>query len=329
LLKRMERAKPKALALWSGGLDSMLAALHTQRCGIDVEAVFFITPFTKPMKQRPSLPGVPCHFVELGEEYLRIVLDPPHGYGSQVNPCIDCKILMLRRARELAERIGADFLVTGEVLGQRPFTQRFAVMRLIDREAGVEGWVVRPLSGKLLPPTEPEKRGMVKRKDMLEIRGRQRTEQLRMAKEMGLERVPQPAGGCILTDPSFSRRLREHIHLEKRLTLLDARLLLIGRHFRVGRSKVIVSRDEEEGGELEGLARAHGIPILGILEYMGPAAVVVGDEGAVETAAAIAARYSDAPRGSRVRVLYRSPGEERVLEVLPMSDEEVLKLRIG
>ncbi|MEM2322087.1 MAG: hypothetical protein QW657_02630, partial [Candidatus Bathyarchaeia archaeon] len=228
--------KPKALALVSGGLDSLLALRLILDQNIDVEAVHFMTPFFKccDLVDRISKDfGIKLHVIFLGQEFLDIVANPRHGYGSQMNPCIDCRILMFRKAKELAEKIGADFLVTGEVLDERPFSQRLKAMLLIEREAGLEGKVLRPLSARLLPPTEAEREGWVDRGRLLAIRGRRRTPQIELAAKYGIKDYPNPSGGCLLTDPAFARRVRDHLNHEGKLTLDDAILLMTGRHFRI------------------------------------------------------------------------------------------------
>jgi len=190
----------KALALLSGGLDSTLAVKIAQNLGMDVEAVHFTTPFCQCDKCAVDAVGedlkVRVHHVFLGREFLDLLVDPPHGYGSRMNICIDCRILMFRRAKELAAEIGAEYFVTGEVLDERPFSQRLHAMRLIEREAGVEGRVLRPLSAKLLPETELEKEGAIDRGALYSIRGRRRLPQMRLAEELGIKDYPCPAGAA-------------------------------------------------------------------------------------------------------------------------------------
>ncbi|MEM3041797.1 MAG: hypothetical protein QXG97_07240 [Nitrososphaerota archaeon] len=327
--------KPKALALLSGGLDSTLAVKIITGQAVDVEAVNFVTPFclgnTTCSIERLEDLGVKVHRVFLGEEFLNLVVNPPHGHGSQMNPCIDCRILMLKKAKELAEKIGADFLVTGEVLDERPFSQRMQTLMLIEKKAGVEGRVLRPLSARLLPETEPEKRGIVKRESLLAIRGRRRLPQIELARKTGIKDYPNPSGGCLLTDPRFAQRLGEHLRYKKELTFEDVALLRVGRHFRLGTVKVIVGRNREENDRLLATAKGCGIPYLEANDYVGPVTLYIGEERKelIEKAAAITLRYSDAPKDAKGKVTYKDENGG-TLEIITVSakDEELEKLRI-
>lgn len=324
--------KPKALALLSGGLDSMLAVRLVLDQGVDVEAVNFVTPFclcsVNGFAERNNLK---VHSVFLGQEILDIVVSPPHGHGSQMNPCIDCRMLTFKKAKDLAEKIGADFIVTGEVLNERPLSQRRDTMLLIEREAGLEGKILRPLSAKLLPETEPEKRGLVNRDRLLAISGRRRLPQMDLAKKLGIERYPNPSGGCLLTDPRFAEKLREHLKHEQRLTLDDVALLKVGRHFRIDGVKVIVGRNEDENSKLLSLAKSQGIAYFEAADYMGPIALYVGEEkpSLIETAAAITVRYSDAPKDGSAKVVLRKRTEKVIeIEARAINETELQKLRV-
>jgi tRNA U34 2-thiouridine synthase MnmA/TrmU len=324
---RWER-KPKALVLLSGGLDSMLATRLMLKQAVEVEAVHFRTPFSgqnEPFVERFCKElGIKLHKIVLGDEFLEIVVSPKHGHGSQMNPCIDCRILELKKSKELAEKTGAEFLVTGEVLGERPFSQRKDVMLHIEGEAGLEGKVLRPLSAKLLPETEPEKNGYVNREKLHAIKGRRRTPQMTLAKEMGIVEYPNPAGGCLLTEPRFADRLREHLEHEKRLTAFDVELLRIGRHFRVGNTKVIVGRNEEENEKLLSIAKMNsGLSTLEVKDYMGPVTVLVGeaDTETIKKAAAITVRYSDAPKDASVALEYDGVDGKKDVEAVAISDD--------
>ncbi len=325
---------PKALVLFSGGLDSMLAVKLMLEQGLDLEAVNFTTPFYtcdySLIDRFSEELRIKVHKVFLGEEFLRIVENPRYGYGSQMNPCIDCRILMFRKAKELADKIGAEFLVTGEVLDERPFSQRREAMLLIERESGLEGKVLRPLSAKLLPESEPEKKGLVDRSRLLAIRGRRRTPQMALAKKLGLREYPNPSGGCLLTDPQFARRLRDHLQHEGRLTLDDAALLKVGRHFRLGEVKVIVGRNREENLTLARASEKTGVPYLKVKDYKSPITLYLGAEKPelVEKAAAITARYSDAPKTGLVKVCVYKGGEEEILEVRSIEERELAALRV-
>ena len=329
-----ETKQPKALALLSGGLDSLLAVKLILEQGVDVEAVNFITPFC--LCDRCSVNRfseelkIKVHRVFLGQEFLDIVANPPHGYGSQMNPCIDCRILMFKKAKEIAEKIGADFLVTGEVLDERPFSQRRKAMLLIEKEAGLEGKILRPLSAKLLPETEAEKAGLVDRSNLLAIRGRRRLPQIELAKKLGLKAYPNPSGGCLLTDPEFARKVREHLKHEGKLTLTDVTLLKVGRHFRVDKAKIIVGRNKKENDRLLSLAKTNGIPYLEAADYKGPITLCIGDKDRrlLEKAAEITARYSDAPKDVPVEVTCVDGDRKEAIVVKAIRDDELENLRV-
>jgi tRNA-specific 2-thiouridylase len=329
------KKKPKALVLLSGGLDSMLAAKLVLDQGIEVEAVHFVNPFSSAneayVDRFCQKMGIKLHKVILGQEMLDIVVNPQHGYGSRMNPCLDCRILAFRKAVELAEQIKADFYVTGEVLNERPFSQRKAAMLLIQKEAGLEGKILRPLSAKLLPETEPEKRGMVDRKNLLAFSGRRRTPQMVLAKELGINEYPNPAGGCLLTDPRFADRLREHLKHEGKLTAMDVALLKIGRHFRVGKAKVVVGRNEEENNKLLLIAGEHSnLTAMEVSDYMGPVTIVSGKANPeiIHMAAGITVCYSDAPMESIVAVNLLCDAGKQVIHVRACADDELKSLSI-
>ncbi len=243
----------KGLLLLSGGLDSILACKLLQEQGVSLRAVTFSTPFTKdlywPHKASKFL-GVPTKFVKMEEDYLDMLQEPAHGYGTNINPCIDCRMMMLRLAKTYMDEIEASFLVTGEVVGERPMTQNRNTMRMIEKRTGLDGLIVRPLTAKLLPPSLPELEGTVDRESLLGLSGRGRKIQFELARKYGLEDVPNPAGGCPLTDPGFSKRVRDLMdHAE--LTTTNVKSLFHGRHFRLpSGGKVIVGRNHEENGEL-------------------------------------------------------------------------------
>jgi len=326
-------SKKKGLALLSGGLDSTLAVKAMVDQGLEMEAVHFTTPFCNCDKCAVDEIGkefaIPVHHVYMGQEFLDLVADPPHGYGSQMNICIDCRIQMFRKAKELGDGIGADFFVSGEVLGQRPFSQRRRAMELIESEAGLQGKILRPLSAKLLPKTEVEENGSVDRETLYAITGRRRIPQMELAEELGVYDYPCASGGCLLTDPQFAKKLREHFDHEGRLVLEDMIFLRLGRHFRLGKAKAIVGRNEQENNALEALARRRGLPVMAVINHMGPSTVVMGDADVedIEQAAALTARYSDAPRGEMVEVEYKHDGVKS-LNITALSDDEIDKLRI-
>jgi tRNA U34 2-thiouridine synthase MnmA/TrmU len=278
----------RALALTSGGLDSLLAAVIVQQMGVEVVAVTFTTFFTGSVREREEGKKVveqhyPVVVVPLGMEYVQLLRAPKHGFGRNLNPCIDCHRLMLQKAKELMPRHGADFLVTGEVLGQRPMSQR-AVQQFHDQDValGLEGLVLRPLSAKLLPVTIPEENGWVDRDQLYDISGRTRTRQLALAAELGITVFPNPAGGCLLTDPHFTRRLRDLLShaSDEELEPLDFELLRRGRHLRLSPTvKLIVGRDHTENLWLQEQTYREGEFILEPENVTGPLVVLRGPAG--------------------------------------------------
>ena len=323
----------KVLALLSGGLDSTLAVKIAQNLGLDVEAAHFTTPFCLCDKCAVQAVAerfdIPVHHIFLGEELLDLLVDPPHGYGSRMNICIDCRILMFKRGKELAENIGAEYLVTGEVLDERPFSQRLSAMRLIEKEAGLEGRILRPLTGRLLPETELEREGLIDRRKLYGIRGRGRRPQMRLAEELDIGDYPCPSGGCLLTDPHFARRLREYMTHEGRPTLQDVALLRLGRHFRLGAAKVVVGRNEGENHLLSAMAEKMGMPYMSVIGCVGPVTLIMGehDGETIERSAAITVRYSDAPRDVPVEVRYTG-SYVTTIKATAIDDRELYKWRI-
>ncbi len=334
-LKFHEIKKPKALALLSGGLDSTLAVKLILKQGINVEAINFMTPFCLcdhcSVDRFVNEFDIKIHRVYLGQDFLDIVVNPPHGHGSQMNPCIDCRILMMKKTKELMKTTSAEFIVTGEVLNERPFSQRKEALLHIEKEAGLEGRILRPLSANLLPETEPEKQGWIDRQRLLSIEGRRRLPQIELARKTDIKDYPCPSGGCLLTDPRFAQRLKEHLKHDKGLTLQDVVLLKIGRHFRLGETKIIVGRNEEENNKLLAIAKNQEMPYLEAVDYEGPVTLYLEKEKPdfLEKAAAITVRYSDAPKDIPVKVLCRTSSKELLyMDVTAVNDKEIENLRI-
>ena len=301
------KEKKKIVALLSGGLDSTLAIKTMQKQGFEVSAVAIKTPFCDfdcgrgcgfEIREKADNLGVNLKTVYLGDEYIEMLKHPKHGFGSGMNPCIDCRAMMFEAGKKHMEEIGAEFIISGEVLGQRPMSQFAPALKKIEKLSNLEGKIVRPLSAALLPATDPEKNGLIKRKDLGMIRGRSRKEQLKMAKEFGIEDPPNAGGGCLLTDPAFSLRaidLFKHIETP---TTNDIDLLKIGRHFRLDQNtKLIVGRNKDENEIMHALALSNDI-LLEAKEHVGPTTLLRGNgiEKHIEFSAKITLRYSDAPK---------------------------------
>ncbi len=332
----------KAIALLSGGLDSTLAAKVVLDLGIELEALDFLTVFCTctnrgetclASQKAVSALGIPLKVLNVSEEYLPMVKNPKHGYGSNMNPCIDCRIFMLKKAKAYMEEIGASFIVTGEVLGERPMSQRRDSMRLIEKESGLDGLILRPLSAKLLPASIPEKEGWIDREKLLKIQGRSRKPQIQLADHYGIRDYPCPAGGCLLTDPAFARRIRDLIHHDSDFTLNDVHLLKMGRHFRLSpRLKLVVGRNEEENQKIQTFSEERDI-LIKLLRFPGPLSLLRGEagEGEIRQAASITARYSKAKDFEKVEVICKKTNEdgERSLSVASLSEKEIEELMIN
>jgi hypothetical protein len=319
----------KAIALYSGGLDSTLAILTVMKQGIEVKAVTFLNHFGCDISDRSSCSKNPfsaaeqfgfevklCH---LSGKFINIVKNPKFGHGKNMNPCMDCRILMLREAKEFMEMVGADFIITGEVIGQRPMSQRRDALDIIDRETGMRGHILRPLSAKLLKPTIPEQEGLVDRDMLFGFGGRSRKPQMALAAEFGLTDYPAPASGCLLTEPNYSYRLSELLAYDRDPSLDDLNLLRLGRHFRLSAGcKVIVGRDERENNAILSLLGNNG-PFLTVEAQASPITVIRGDadDRELRLAAALCARYSDAKLLPEVDVKVWNRDSGSMVTVMP------------
>ena len=288
----------KALSLFSGGLDSILAVKLIQGQGIDVIGVCFETPFFSSEKAIQSARniGLPLRIVDITDSLFSIVLNPKHGYGKSLNPCIDCHALMLRTAGEMLKREGANFIISGEVLGQRPMSQNLRSLSIVIRDSGFKDLILRPLSAKRLPETLPEKEGWVIRGGLLGLSGRSRQPQMELAKRFGVKEYPAPAGGCLLTEEVFSRRLKDLISFNPKVTRRDIELLKQGRHFRISeKTRIVVGRNQEENEMIASL-REEEDTILTVELFPGPTVLAIGDPSPEEMrlAASITVSYSDA-----------------------------------
>lgn len=331
----------KALALLSGGLDSTLAVKVMLEQGIAVEALNFTSPFCTCTGKNAGCKSeavrvagefnIPIKVMNKGVEYLEIVRAPKHGYGKGMNPCIDCRIFLLRKAKEYMAECGADFVITGEVLGQRPMSQRRDTLNVIERESGLAGLLLRPLSAQHFNPTIPEQEGWVDRSRLLAISGRSRKEQMQLASDLDVTNYPCPAGGCLLTEVSFVSKVRDVFDHAESLNLRDFRMLKVGRHFRIGpRTKVIIGRDEADNNLLEHAVQP-GEATVRWLEGSSPLGIVTGeiDPALLQTAAGILLRYTKAEKG-KVCAIHLVTGETEtgLSAVNDFSEEQIEALRI-
>lgn len=330
----------KAIALFSGGLDSTLAILVMLKQGIDVTAITFLNHFGCEIGDRSSCSkdpfaasvkfGFQVKMAHLSDKFIDIVKNPKFGHGRNMNPCVDCRILMLKEAKNFMQIIGADFLITGEVLGQRPMSQRRDTFPVIDREADVKGYVLRPLTAKLMKPTIPEEMGIVNRDLLHDFSGRSRKPQMALAKELDLTEYPAPAGGCLLTEPNYSYRLRELLDHCPDPDHKDINLLRVGRHFRYSSDcKIIVGRNKDENEIILSTA-ADNDCTMHVPGFGSPVTYVTGNptEEAMVTAASLCARYSAARNISKVEVSVSIKGQKSALKVRPADDYVIDKYRI-
>ncbi len=335
----MADGKKKVVALLSGGLDSQLAVRMMQEQGFDVSAVAIKTPFCDfdcgrgcgfEIRERADDLNVNLKTVYLGDEYIEMLKHPKYGRGAGFNPCVDCRSMMFKAAEKHMKEIGAEFIISGEVLGQRPMSQHAPALRTIEKETGLIGKIVRPLSAALLPETDPEKDGLIKREDLGMIKGRTRKPQLELAKKYGIENPPNAGGGCLLTDPAFGLRAKDLFEHIETPTINDIDLLKVGRHFRLdSETKLVVGRNKEENEMIKAIALPQDI-LLESRDYMGPISILRGKncEDYVELASAVTLRYSDAPSAKKsfVTMIKNTKKDETI--TMPAKEESYLNFRI-
>lgn len=324
----------KGVALLSGGLDSTLAIKILLKQGIEIEAVNFQTMFgccKDDARQVAHELGIKFTMLPVGMDYVELVKNPKYGVGKGINPCVDCRIYMFRLAKKLMEQIGASFVVSGEVLGQRPMSQRFDCFETIERDAELEGLIVRPLSAKLLEPTIPEKEGIIDREKLYDIQGRSRSRLLELASEFGIENPPSPSTGCALTEPEFAKKVRDIFRYVRDCERWHFEILKVGRHFRLDpEAKAVLGRDAIENEYLEYL-HPKGTTLLTPVNFAGPSALLVGPstpERREETGKLILSYVKHFP-SETPQVQWEADGSSGSMEVRASRTEtDLLTLRI-
>jgi hypothetical protein len=314
----------KALALFSGGLDSILAVKLLEEQDIEVRGICFESPFFPAQRalQSAGYIGLPLAVMDITEPMLDIVLRPRHGYGKGLNPCIDCRALMFRLAGKRLKREDARFMISGEVLAQRPMSQNLRSISLISRESGFDDLILRPLSAKRLPETLPEREGWVNRGGLLELSGRSRKPQIELAKRYAVAQYPSPSGGCLLTEAVFSRRLKDLITMNTDFSRRDLELLKHGRHFRISeKAKIVVGRNKRENETIMLLSRREDV-LLTVESFPGPTVLLIGNPtpGELDVVAAVTVSYSDAPLNQSIAVRITRDGTSET--VYAQTDEK-------
>ena len=331
----MNPTKPKvrALGLCSGGLDSTLAGVVLRDQGIDVEWITFETPFFSAAKARKASEktGIPLTVKPIYSVYIKMLKDPPAGYGKQMNPCMDCHALMFKLAGEMMKQNHFDFLFSGEVLGQRPMSQTRSSLQYVEKHSGFKGYILRPLSAKNLPETIPEKERLVDRERLLDIAGRGRKRQIALAKQYGLTDYPAPAGGCLLTDVGYSRRLQDLFAHQDACTEEELHLLKYGRHFRLNpQTKLIVGRTEKDNENILKYHNPQADTLIDVKDHPSPLALIPGgaSKDATYLAGSICVGYSKASNLTPIEVVVTTPQGQETIQVIGIPTDDFKKLLI-
>ena len=329
----INKRNTRALGLCSGGLDSTLAGLVLREQGIEVEWVTFETPFFNAAKARKAsqTTGIPLTVKPIYPVYIGMLRNPPAGYGKYMNPCMDCHALMFKLAGEIMRQREFDFLFSGEVLGQRPMSQNKTSLRYVEKHSGFDGYILRPLTAKNLPETIPEKEGLVDRELLLDIAGRGRKAQIKLAEKFGLKDYPAPAGGCLLTDVGYTNRLRDLFDHQTNCTEEELYLLKYGRHYRLNsQTKLIVGRTEKDNENILKYHDPQTDTVIDVRDYPSPIGLVPHSAGkeSILLAASICTGYSKAPKLAPVEVLVKTAKKQETIKVIALQPEDVSKLMI-
>lgn len=318
----MDNQKVRALGLCSGGLDSILSGMILKNQGVEVTWISFETPFFNGDKAEKASrqTGIPLIRRDITDIYMDMLRNPKLGYGKNMNPCRDCHSLMFRLAGQMMDEGGWDFLFSGEVLGQRPLSQTKQALRYVEKQSGYDGKILRPLSARALPETDVEKAGLVRRRELMDFSGRSRKPQIELAKNLGITNYPSPAGGCLLTDTNFSRRLKDLFDHEDRLVTSDIHLLKFGRHIRLSDTvKIVVGRTRGDNQSILALKDDRYLEVDAV--GMGSPAVLVpvhaGPED-VRLAASICLGYTKVDRDQESQVRVKSDRGSEVVRVVPV-----------
>ena len=323
----------RALGICSGGLDSILSGLVLRNQGIHVEWITFVTPFFSSTKAQKASrqTGIKLHIQDITDDYLKMLIDPPAGYGKNMNPCMDCHALMFQKAGEFMQANGFDFLFSGEVQGQRPMSQNANALRYVAKHSQFAPYVLRPLSAQCMPETQMELQGLVDRSRLLDFSGRSRKPQMALAAKLGVSDYPSPAGGCLLTDPGYSKRLKDLIEHDMPLSSNNLHLLKFGRHLRLNpQTKIIIGRTKQDNKNIINHFNPRQDAMLKIHGFPGPIVVIPGGtpKEMLFLAGAICAGYSKAPESDPVKVEVNQNDRVEQIRVLPILPAEAKRFLI-
>lgn len=323
----------RALGICSGGLDSILSGLVLRNQGIHVEWITFVTPFFSSTKAQKAArqTGIKLHIRDITDDYLKMLIDPPAGYGKNMNPCLDCHALMFQKAGEFMQANGFDFLFSGEVQGQRPMSQNANALRYVAKHSQFAPYILRPLSAQGMPETQMERQGLVDRSRLLDFTGRSRKPQIALAEKLEISDYPSPAGGCLLTDPGYSRRLKDLMAHAAPLSSSNLHLLKFGRHMRLNpNTKIIVGRTRQDNDQISRYCDPQHNMVIKVYGFAGPTVVIPGKAAKemVFLAGAICAGYSKAPESDPVKVQVAYAGQIEQITVLPILPVEAKRFLI-